>query len=245
MNTKRKSSTKRKQSATKGESEAVQRWNKARSDAQEATEAAGAGSYHETAGRITLILMHEETAASTRHAIQRALDDLAELTGVTVSHPTVICETYPTMAAAVSSGETWESKRQDQSAQERHAHLLGLLARAEAGETLDEPVDDTHPYEREGQKLCAILESKELSRPARDFFNNYLSTLAIKTGLIRIDDHTVCFDPTLLPILYQYMRGRDGEGDEESAAPNILISEAIHLMSEADAEIVSRILDGK
>jgi hypothetical protein len=161
---KTKKATSRKGSAGK-KSAAVERYNTARENAQNAVEMAGEGSYHETAGRITLVLMDARTAPSTRCAIEQALEELAELTGVGITHPTVVCETYPTMEAAVSSGETWESKQQGESAEERLANLLDLLSRAEAGEVLPDP-DETESatqlhYAEQVARLDAKIERAE------------------------------------------------------------------------------------
>jgi hypothetical protein len=189
---KTKKTTSRKGSATRRDSEAVQRYKQARKDAEHSIDAAGEDSPHYTAGRITLLLTDEETALSTSSAIQRAIEDLAELTGISVSHPTVVCETYPAMLAAVNSGEVWNSTT-GETAKARHTRLLKLLTRAEDGEVLDapeEPHTNKHtdiPMQEIDEDEAAEL-AEEISGGADDYDPERKALIRLVCGIAAIKD---------------------------------------------------------
>lgn len=242
MNTRKKSTTKStKKRATKKagdeQSLAVQRMEAARQHAEYTLESQPGADY-ELAARITLLLTDEKTELSTEKAIERAISNLATTTGVDVTYPTVICETIPAMMAALASGETFSFG--DETPEGYHAHLLELLARAEAGEALPDPDELPPPlldYKREAHQLRNIILCQKLSGNTHDFYIDYLSDLAQKTGVVKYnrDAQTLVFDPNLLPLLYPIMRFRDGASQ---GVLSLLESAVDSLIPEDEAEAI-------
>jgi len=80
----------------------------------------------------------------------------------------------------------------------------------QSDEKITAPVLD---YKREALQLCGILQSEQASDEIKTFLRLYLSSLALTTGVITMDDvfhDTPHIDPKLLPLLYPVMRFRDG-----------------------------------
>jgi hypothetical protein len=179
----------RKGSAAKDESAAVAREREARGHAKYTLESQP-GADHELAARITLFLTDEAASVRSQQAIRQAVAALAIPTGITVTHPTVICESVPAILAAIESGETWQVSGKDV-AEERKAELLDLLERAEAGEVL--PVPD-EPKQRVDFPMKAINEKEamdladEITLGADDYDRERKFLIRLVCGIAAIKD---------------------------------------------------------
>lgn len=182
MNTNKKNTTSRMGRATQQAgvtpSAANQRLAAARQHARRTLKA----DRSDTAARVTMILTNFDADDETREVVRQAVADLADLTLIDATHPTVIRESMPTMIAAIESDETVLG---EETAEQAHKRLLDLLDRAERGEVLSatttakEPeglelwVENSRPHlsEREAEIWEAVEKIVEHSHQNQTLLN--------------------------------------------------------------------------